>query len=97
MSFTSGLIHRSAGGSRLSWQAGLLEMVRVEVCIAEGVYELARLVAATCASIIGEQRIDAMLKGTLREDVGRALVELALFCRWRRRTGTGSGRAAGPC
>ncbi len=45
----------------------------------------------------GQQGVEGDVERHAQEDIGRALVELAgSACRRRRRTGTGSGRAAGP-
>ncbi len=66
-------------GSRLAGEleAGLLEVVAVEVGVAEGVDELAGLQAAYLRHHHGEQGIAGDVEGHAEEDVGAALVELA--------------------
>jgi hypothetical protein len=80
MSVTSGLIRivrqrRKRLAREL--QAGLLEVVAVEVRVAEGVHEVAGLVAADLGEHQGEQGVGGDVEGHAEEDVGAALVELA--------------------
>ena len=66
-------------GSRLAGEleAGLLEVVAVEVGIAEGVDEFAGREAAYLRHHHGEQGVAGDVEGYAEEDVGAALVELA--------------------
>ena len=66
-------------GSRLAGEleAGLFEVVAVEVGVAEGVDELAGREAAYLRRHHGEQGIAGDVEGYAEEDVGAALVELA--------------------
>ena len=73
MSVTAGL-SRSVGsgrGSRVSWQPGLVEVVEVEVRVAEGVDEVADLQVADLRDQVGEQRVRGDVEGHAEEDVGR--------------------------
>src|SRR4051812_27176369 len=56
--------------------ARLLEMVQVEVAIAAGPDELARLQPALLREQVGEQRVARDIERHAEEDVRRALVEL---------------------
>ena len=66
-------------GSRLAGEleAGLLEVVAVEVGIAEGVDEFAGREVAHLRHHHGEQGVAGDVEGYAEEDVGAALVELA--------------------
>ena len=66
-------------GSRLAGklEAGLLEVVAVEVSVAEGVDEFAGREAAHLRHHHGEQGVAGDVEGYAEEDVGTALVELA--------------------
>src|SRR5262245_57212326 len=57
--------------------ARLLEMVQVEMRVAEGVNELAGLQAGHLCDHEGEQRVGGDIERHAEKDVGRALVELA--------------------
>ena len=79
MSLTSGLIRIVGSGARLAGQLQprLLEVVGVEVRVAEGVHEVAGPVAADLRHHQGQQRVGGDVEGHAEEDVGAALVELA--------------------
>ena len=66
-------------GSRLAGEleAGLLEVVAIEVGVAEGVDEFAGREAAHLRHHHGEQGVAGDVEGHAEEDVGAALVELA--------------------
>ncbi len=99
MSFTAGLSRIAGSCARRArkLQARLLEMVEIEVRVAEGVDELAGLQPGHLRHHHGEQRVGRDVERHAEENVGRALVELAgQPAARRRRTGTGSGTAAAP-
>jgi hypothetical protein len=57
--------------------ARLLEVVRVQVQVAEGVHEVAHAQAGDLRDHVREQRVAGDVEGHAEEDVGRALVQLA--------------------
>ena len=79
MSFTAGLsrIVGSARGARDKLQARLLEVVEIEVRVAERVDELAGLQAGHLRHHHRQQRVGRDVERHAEEDVGGALVELA--------------------
>ena len=58
-------------------QVALLDVVIVDVCIAESVHKVARTEAANLCHHHGEERIRSDIERHTEEDVGRALIELA--------------------
>ena len=58
-------------------QPGLIEMVAVDVGVAEGVHEFAGLVAADLRQHQGQQRVGSDVERDAEEDVGAALIKLA--------------------
>ena len=58
-------------------QPGLVEVVEVEVGVAEGVHEVARLEVADLGHHHRQQRVGGDVERHAEEDVGGALVELA--------------------
>ena len=61
-------------------EAGLVEVVRVEVEVAEGVDELAGAEVADLRDHQGEEGVGGDVEGDAEEEVGAALVELAAEC-----------------
>ena len=78
-SLTSGLIRRvgRARGLAAQLQARLVEVIAVQVGIAQGMHEIAGTVTAHLGHHQGQQRIGGDVEGHAQEDVGAALVELA--------------------
>jgi hypothetical protein len=58
-------------------QLRLLEVVEVEVRVAQGVHEVTDLEAGHLRDHVGEQGVGGDVEGHAQEHVGRALVELA--------------------
>src|SRR5215831_14683202 len=58
-------------------QIRLLEMIEVQVAVAPGPYELARLEIALLREQVGEERIARDVERHAEKEVGAALVELA--------------------
>ena len=79
MSFTSGLsfICRQRIGPARELLARLVEMIQIEMRIAESVDELARLQTGHLRHHHREQRIGRDVERHAEEDIGRALIELA--------------------
>ena len=73
-----GIDSHGGQGPRLAreLQAHLVQVILVDVCIAKGVHELARLQAAHLRHHHRQQRIAGNVEGHAQENVGRALVEL---------------------
>ncbi|MPN36795.1 hypothetical protein SDC9_184306 [bioreactor metagenome] len=68
---------RQGAGLARQLQAGLFEMVGVEVGVAEGMDEVTRAIAADLRQHHRQQRVGGDVEGHAEEDVGAALVELA--------------------
>ena len=75
----SGLSRSRGSGSRLAGQLqpGLVEVVEVEVGVAEGVHEVARLEVADLGHHHRQHRVGGDVERHAEEDVARSLVELA--------------------
>jgi hypothetical protein len=79
MSFTSGLMRivGRARGLAGELELGLLQVIHIEVAVAAGPHEVARLIAAHLGHHHREQGVGGDVEGHAEEDVGAALVELA--------------------
>ena len=79
MDVTAGSSHSSGSGAWLAGEllARLIEVVEVEVGVAERVHEVADLEARHLGHHVGEQRVGRDVERHAEEDVGRALVQLA--------------------
>jgi hypothetical protein len=69
--------HRQFSAFAAELEFGLLDVVAVKVCIAEGVYKLAGLQAAYLGHHHIEQGVGGNVKRYAEENIGAALVELA--------------------
>src|SRR3989338_1090575 len=69
--------HRQRARFTRQLLACLFHVVRISVCIAEGMHEVARLQAAHLRHHQCEQRVGGYIERYAEEDIGAALIELA--------------------